>query len=1496
MPTPKPIANNLYGDGFTFSYSKMKTEQQGEKTYKKVSLPGGANLVFLETKTKDSAGVETISYAAENSRELLKYDPASQAYNLVLLDNSEYTYNASGQIVKYLDPQGNTLHFFLNNNGDISAISDGVTQIDFEYKVVNGYLRLTEVTDVNSGRKAAYDYTKAKRTPNENGSSQPNASPSPDLADRITSTDENGRKTTVRYNEKGKLYRVVDEDAQDMGADKANPILQEVTYYPASEQQREERVKIIKDVTGTTLEYVYDDLNEEVRITEKSSDGKKVGRTVQRYDASLNVTETEEQNAGDDTVNVDNTNYFMEDGQNKFGEVRSETDAYGNITTYKNDSRGNVVRTTYPDGSYERNEYDENNNLTLSVDRLGAYTYSFYDGDNNLVKTARPLDGTSRYNNDGNDNEENFAVERYEYYPAPSAAPSAAASPDADAVPAKGLLKKEFGVKGDANNYTEYTYDAKGNTKEKTVVIDGTRHTTSYTYDSQNRVKAETNPDGTVTRNTYDNAGNLVRVVVQGDEGTSVTRTVYDKLGRMVKEVSPQQYDPGKDNLAEGKYNGPCTETVYDNKGFVKSKTDALGHVTSYEYDDRGNVLEETLPNQSKNIYEYDSLNRKTKTWFFDHTNGSTKLLEETGYGQKARNAVTETTVHFSGSEGDSATTTEVADFDGNAIETRNADGSRTFSQYQKGQLMRETDEGGNVTIYTYDALGQQTSKSSQFEGRDVSKEYYGYDKAGNQTSKKVRVNAPGEEEKLSVTNTAYDPWGRQTETETVIGDGKSSFVRMFYDWNGKVLRKYTGLSESMKTEPGNTTGYSVYSYTYDYLGNVKTETDPNGNTETKEYDAAGNLVKLTDRNQVEHVTEYNLLNSPLKKTSRQVGKNTITKKYSYDAMGNLKTAEENNMEESYGYDGKGNRTKETKNGVVVSMSHDYTGRLVRQTIKKTGGQTLQDIEKSYDDSGNLYKIFEGGEIKATYSYERGGNLIRTENGNGTSEAVEYNKAGLPTFLVNKGKDSQVLSQYRYAYNLDGNQRQKLEGNLKTAYQYDLAGRLTEAVMPGATQTYEFDENGNRTKFTENGVVTTYTYTKKDQLKTETKDGQTTTYGYDRNGNMTSKTGGKAATQTFDLLNRMTRYQKGGTDAAYTYNPNDMRASKTVGGVKTEQIWLGDEIALDSTNENVVKYIHGEKLIQSDYGWYLYNANEDVTTLANDKGEITKCYDYDPYGNPIGASDEADINPYRYSGEYTDFETGYVYLRARYYDPSVGVFTSVDPAQDGTNWYAYCAGNPVNMNDPTGMWAGKIHRQATKEAIKALKSHFKSCLNKKERKVAENELIRGSTIPDDSRGSSKNPFWGKDKFHGRGAFWQEAYRLRTVAWDWYAKDAIYAAFEVLGMGLHTIQDSTAHSFLVNGRTVPFKDPSVSKGNNGQPRLSQKDKAKFRKKYKVYKQKNPALAWHFTLADDPQADFQRQANGLYEWVKTSKANNPRITKMKRLTNEYVSTFFTETYSW
>ena len=129
------------------------------------------------------------------------------------------------------------------------------------------------------------------------------------------------------------------------------------------------------------------------------------------------------------------------------------------------------------------------------------------------------------------------------------------------------------------------------------------------------------------------------------------------------------------------------------------------------------------------------------------------------------------------------------------------------------------------------------------------------------------------------------------------------------------------------------------------------------------------------------------------------------------------------------------------------------------------------------------------------------------------------------------------------------------------------------------------------------------------------------------------------------------------------------------------------------------RYVRGITLLALDvHGYYLYNAHGDVVQLADGSGAVTKAYDYDAFGVQVDSDggmrytdvgdamfEDADTNPWRYCGEYFDVETNTIYLRARYYDPATGRFSSEDPIRDGLNWYTYCAGNPIAYIDPFGL-------------------------------------------------------------------------------------------------------------------------------------------------------------------------------------------------------------------
>ncbi|WP_444933683.1 polymorphic toxin-type HINT domain-containing protein [Microbulbifer sp. JTAC008] len=97
---------------------------------------------------------------------------------------------------------------------------------------------------------------------------------------------------------------------------------------------------------------------------------------------------------------------------------------------------------------------------------------------------------------------------------------------------------------------------------------------------------------------------------------------------------------------------------------------------------------------------------------------------------------------------------------------------------------------------------------------------------------------------------------------------------------------------------------------------------------------------------------------------------------------------------------------------------------------------------------------------------------------------------------------------------------------------------------------------------------------------------------------------------------------------------------------------------------------------------------------ASDKdGELLWTESYEPYGKKRG--DKQSLNHRGYTGHAEDANTGLVYMQARYYDPLIGRFYSMDPVGylghlergnpiQGMNRYAYANNNPYKYNDPDG--------------------------------------------------------------------------------------------------------------------------------------------------------------------------------------------------------------------
>lgn len=132
---------------------------------------------------------------------------------------------------------------------------------------------------------------------------------------------------------------------------------------------------------------------------------------------------------------------------------------------------------------------------------------------------------------------------------------------------------------------------------------------------------------------------------------------------------------------------------------------------------------------------------------------------------------------------------------------------------------------------------------------------------------------------------------------------------------------------------------------------------------------------------------------------------------------------------------------------------------------------------------------------------------------------------------------------------------------------------------------------------------------------------------------------------------------------------------------------------IDQNGNLLAKYARttniDEPLAESRSGatsYYEADGLGSVTSLSSTAGTLASTYTFDSFGN-MTASSGSIINIFRYTGREFDTETDLYFYRARYYDTSVGRFTSQDPIgfRGGLNWMSYTRNNPVNSIDPSGL-------------------------------------------------------------------------------------------------------------------------------------------------------------------------------------------------------------------
>ncbi|HET7107291.1 MAG TPA: RHS repeat-associated core domain-containing protein [Candidatus Acidoferrum sp.] len=442
------------------------------------------------------------------------------------------------------------------------------------------------------------------------------------------------------------------------------------------------------------------------------------------------------------------------------------------------------------------------------------------------------------------------------------------------------------------------------------------------------------------------------------------------------------------------------------------------------------------------------------------------------------------------------------------------------------------------------------------------------------------------------------------------------------------------------------------FHYTYDQLNRLTVKSYPDTTTVNYTYDNDSRLTQVSDPTGTYQFTFDNM--------GRLTG---TTTSYAFLTGRNFTTG--------YGYDAASNRTSFTdpESGSTAYV-YDTLNRL--QTLTPPAAISSGSFGFGYDALSRRTSLTRPNTVNTSYSYD---NLSRL-------------------LSVTHAKGGATLDGASYGLDNAGNRTSKsdLYAGVTTNYGYDNIYELLSATQGASTtESYTYDPVGNRLSNLSGSGWSNNT-------SNELTSRPGVSYTYDNNGNTLTKTDSTGTTNyTWDFENRLTSVTlpgSGGT-VSFKYDPFGRRIYKSSSAGTSVFAFDGDNL-IEETNTAggvVARYSQGlnideplAMLRSSTTSYYQADGLGSVTSLTNAAGTAAQNYTYDSFGNIIATTGSL-VNSFRYTGREWDTETSLYYYRARYYDATLGRFSSEDMERfnAGTNFYIYAFGSPTNWVDPLGL-------------------------------------------------------------------------------------------------------------------------------------------------------------------------------------------------------------------
>ena len=773
--------------------------------------------------------------------------------------------------------------------------------------------------------------------------------------------------------------------------------------------------------------------------------------------------------------------------------------------------------------------------------------------------------------------------------------------------------------------------DTRNNRHLKSVTPKG--EVTTYTYDALNRLLTHTDPAGYVTHTTYQtfSTDGQNTAKVQSPLGNT-QQIIYDASNRSIRQQ----------DLHNGKWRTLFSQS-YNAFGKVERKTNILGLLTTFAYDEQGRRTQTTDPWGNVHRIDYNDAAMTTTTLINGRRHQVvskvpwerkriTRDYPVTNNPHDQATEFVENTVIQDAHKKTISTTTAVVD-----LHTQNKRESVTSRLHY--------DAHHNLII-------SNTHTSDGLHGHKISE----YDLLNNLYTWHKTLKTPEHTSSHSGYRYHYDSDGLLTQVESPKTSNGSRFsLKHRYDKNGREIEKTLQDGHHINYQYDNRGFLTQHSW-----GRYQKR-----HTVSRRYDADGRLIKLSDSDgqtidyrytpnghllEIRYSDGYSI-NYNLDKYSRvikQKNDNETVQKFSYKAKdkGHLSSISVNGsrIDFQYGKDDNG------RNGQLIKRVTNAKATGVTQTSFRYGvfGQIVESISTTPK-----------AQYSVSYNYKPQGELLKqvqvlTQKGLPTrTHTTEYRYDGMNRLTDEVHSYQKNSFQKRYLY--DGNNNLLAEEDQSNCspgkrrqYSYNDLDQLVNVRIGKVIKPVEHDTNG---RMTQDHEATKYEYDDAGfLLQVKPKKQPVTRYKYWPSG----------------LLSR-----RSNENSQSHFYPDHHKNTQTV--IKDGQLR-----SLVRHGQNIVARQTGQGLDQ------FFIVNESTGAVLQQTKEQTQLHlhRYDAYGKPLQRNQKDDTD-FTWNQELYDPTTHLTYLRYRFYNPELRRFITLDnKAVD--NRYAYAHGDPANYIDPTG--------------------------------------------------------------------------------------------------------------------------------------------------------------------------------------------------------------------